>query len=153
MGQIANRLLELNIALPTPPAPVASYIPFTRSGALVHISGQVSIAADGGIKGRLGQSLQIESGQAAARLCAINLIAQLNVACDGDLDRLKRVIKLNGFVNVTPDFDAIPMVINGCSNLFVEIFGEAGRHARSAVGVANLPLGFAVEVDGIFEIA
>lgn len=153
MGQIANRLFELNIVLPNPPAPVASYIPFTRSGSLVHISGQVSIAADGGIKGRLGQNLDLESGQAAARLCAINLMAQLNMACEGDLDRVARVIKLNGFVNVTPDFDAIPLVINGCSNLFVEVFGEAGRHARSAVGVANLPLGFAVEVDGIFEIA
>lgn len=153
MGRIAARLNELNIVLPTPPAPVASYVPFVRSGALVHVSGQVSIAADGGIKGRLGQGLDLEAGQAAARLCAINLMAQLNRACEGDLDRLMQVVKLNGFVNVTPDFDAIPLAVNGCSNLFVEVFGERGRHARSAVGVANLPLGFAVEVDGIFEIA
>lgn len=153
MGRIMQRLTELNIVLPTPPAPVASYVPFVRIGGLVHVSGQVSIAADGGIKGRLGQGLELETGQAAARLCAINLLAQLNLACEGDLDRLLRVIKLNGFVNVSPDFDAIPLVINGCSNLFVEVFGESGRHARSAVGVANLPLGFAVEVDGVFEIA
>ncbi len=153
MSQVSKRLEDLSIVLPTPPAPVASYIPFVRNGTLVHVSGQVSIAADGGIKGRVGQGLDLEAGQAAARLCAINLMAQVKEACAGDLDRLLRVIKLNGFVNVTPDFDAIPLVMNGCSNLFVEVFGEKGRHARSAVGVANLPLGFAVEVDGVFEIA
>lgn len=153
MNEIARRLKELSIVLPSPPAPVASYVPFVRHGALVHVSGQVSIAADGGIKGRLGQGLDLEAGQAAARLCAINLMAQLMLACEGDLDRMLRVVKLNGFVNVTPDFDAIPLVINGCSNTFVEVFGERGRHARSAVGVANLPLGFAVEVDGVFELA
>lgn len=153
MGRIENRLAELGVQLPQPPAPVASYVPFVVTGALVQVSGQVSMAADGGIKGRLGQGLDLEAGQRAARLCGLNLIAQLKAACKGDLDRLVRVVKLTGFVNVAPDFDPIPLVMNGCSDLFVEVFGEAGRHARSAVGVANLPLGFAVEVDGLFEIA
>lgn len=153
MGSIEQRLAELGLSLPTPPAPVASYVPFVRSGALVHVSGQVSIAADGGIKGRLGENLDLAAGQRAARLCGLNLLAQVKSACDGDLDRLRRVVKLNGFVNVTPAFDPIPAVINGCSDLLVEVLGEVGRHARSAVGVANLPLGFAVEVDGVFEIA
>lgn len=153
MGRIEARLAELGVTLPQPPAPVASYVPFVQTGALVHVSGQVSMSADGGVKGRLGQNLDLEAGQRAARLCALNLIAQLKAACGGDLDRVRRVVKLGGFVNVTPEFDPIPAVVNGCSDLFVEVFGDAGRHARSAVGVANLPLGFAVEVDGVFEIA
>ncbi|MBL8550174.1 MAG: RidA family protein [Hyphomonadaceae bacterium] len=153
MSRIEGRLKELGITLPTPPAPVASYIPFTRSGSLVHISGQVSVDAAGGVKGKLGGGLSTEQGQAAARLCGLNLLAQLKAACEGDLDRVRRALKLNGFVNVAPDFDPIPQVMNGCSDLMVEVLGEAGRHARSAVGVANLPLGFAVEVDGAFEIA
>ncbi|KAF0104575.1 MAG: endoribonuclease L-PSP [Hyphomonadaceae bacterium] len=151
MSKIEMRLIELGITLPSPPLPVASYVPFVRSGNQIYVSGQVSMAPDGGIKGKLGE-LDIETGKSAARLCGLNLLAQLKMACDGDLDRLVRVVKLNGFVNVLSDFDAIPMVINGCSDLMVEVFGEAGKHARSAVGVANLPLGFAVEVDGIFEI-
>jgi len=150
MGRIEARLQELGIALPTPPAPVASYVPFQIVGNLVHVSGQVSVDASGGIKGRLGEALEVEQGQAAARLCGLNL--QVRAACDGDLDRVKRVIKLNGFVNVTPDFDPIPQVMNGCSDLMVAVFGDSGRHARSAVGQANLPLNFAVEVDGLFEI-
>ncbi len=153
MARIEARLQELGVSLPTPPAPVASYVPFVQAGGLVHISGQVSIDAAGGVKGKLGAGLSLEQGQAAARLCGLNLLAQLRAACGGDLDRVKRVVKLGGFVNVAPDFDPIPAVVNGCSDLMVEVFGEAGRHARSAVGVANLPLGFAVEVDGIFEIA
>jgi len=156
MARIEARLQELGIALPTPPAPVASYVPFTIApagdGALVHVSGQVSVDASGGVRGKLGAPLTTEQGQAAARLCGLNLLAQLKAACGGDLDRLVRVLKLNGFVNVAPDFDPIPMVINGCSDLMVEVIGDAGRHARSAVGVANLPLGFAVEVDGVFQI-
>lgn len=151
MSKIDARLRELEIELPTPPLPVASYVPFVKSGNLVYVSGQVSIAADGGIKGKLGE-LPLETGQAAARLCGLNLLAQLKAACNGDLDRLVRVVKLGGFVNCTPDFDPIPAVINGCSDLMVEVLGDKGKHARSAVGVANLPLGFAVEVDGIFEI-
>lgn len=153
MPRIEARLTELGVTLPTPPAPVASYVPFTIVGALVHVSGQVSMDGAGGVKGRVGAGLTLEDGQAAARLCGLNLIAQVKAACGGDLDRVRRVVKLNGFVNVTPDFDAIPAVVNGCSNLMVDVFGDIGRHARSAVGVANLPLGFAVEVDGVFEIA
>ena len=151
MGQIDARLKELGIELPTPPLPVASYVPFVQSGNLVYVSGQISIAADGGIKGKLGE-LPLEAGQSAARLCGLNLLAQIRAACGGNLDRVVRVVKLGGFVNCTPNFDAIPAVINGCSDLMVEVLGDKGKHARSAVGVANLPLGFTVEVDGIFEI-
>jgi enamine deaminase RidA (YjgF/YER057c/UK114 family) len=153
MSRIDARLKDLAITLPTPPAPVASYVPFVIVGGLVHISGQVSIDAQGGVKGKLGKDLTLEQGQAAARLCGLNMLAQLRAACEGDLDRVIRAVKLGGFVNVAPDFDPIPLVVNGCSDLMVEVFGDAGRHARSAVGVANLPLGFAVEVDGVFAIA
>jgi enamine deaminase RidA (YjgF/YER057c/UK114 family) len=153
MGRIEQRLSELGVVLPAPPAPVATYVPFVAAGGLVHISGQISTAADGGIKGKLGAGLSLEQGLAAARLCGINLLAQLKAACGGDLDRVARVVKLNGFVNVAPDFDAIPAVVNGASELFAAVFGEAGKHARSAVGVANLPLGFAVEVDGVFVLS
>lgn len=152
MGRIESKLQELGVSLPTPPAPVASYVPYVVSGNLVFVSGQVSVDASGGIKGKLGEAIEVEQGQAAARLCGLNLLAQVKAACDGDLDRVRRVVKLSGFVNVTPDFDPIPQVVNGCSDLMVSVFGEAGRHARSAVGQANLPLNFAVEVDGIFEI-
>lgn len=152
MGRIEARLQELGITLPTPPAPVASYVPYVIVGKLVHVSGQVSVDAHGGIKGKLGDAIEVEEGQAAARLCALNLLAQVKAACGGDLDKVKRVVKLNGFVNVTPDFDPIPVVMNGCSDVMVQVFGEAGRHARSAVGQANLPLNYAVEVDGVFEI-
>jgi enamine deaminase RidA (YjgF/YER057c/UK114 family) len=153
MSRVAARLAELGIVLPTPPAPVASYVPFVEVGGLVHISGQVSVDASGGIKGKLGATLSLELGQAAARLCGLNLLAQLSAACKGDLDRVIRAVRLGGFVNVAPDFADIPKVINGCSDLMVEVFGDAGRHARAAVGVANLPLDFAVEVDAIFAIA
>ncbi len=153
MGQVDTRLQELGIVLPTPPAPVASYVPFVIVGNLVHVSGQVSVDASGGIKGKLGDAIEVEQGQAAARLCGLNLLAQVKAACGGDLDRVKRVVKLNGFVNVTADFDPIPQVLNGCSDLMVQVFGDAGRHARAAVGMANLPLNFAVEVDGLFELS
>ncbi len=152
MGRVDARLQELGITLPTPPAPVASYVPYVVSGKLVYVSGQVSVDASGGIKGKLGDAIEVEEGQAAARLCALNLLAQVKAACDGDLDRVKRVVKLGGFVNVTADFTPIPQVVNGCSDVMVAVFGDAGRHARAAVGVANLPLDFAVEVDGVFEI-
>lgn len=152
MGRVDAKLQELGITLPTPPAPVASYVPYVVSGNLVYVSGQVSVDAQGGIKGKLGDAIEVEQGQAAARLCALNLLAQVEAACGGDLDRVKRVVKLSGFVNVTPDFDPIPQVMNGCSDVMVAVFGDLGRHARSAVGQANLPLNFAVEVDGIFEI-
>lgn len=152
MGRVDARLQELGITLPTPPAPVASYVPFVIAGKIVHVSGQVSVDASGGIKGKLGEAIEVEQGQAAARLCGLNLLAQVKTACGGDLDKVKRVVKLSGFVNVTPDFDPIPQVMNGCSDLMVSVFGDAGRHARSAVGTANLPLNYAVEVDGLFEL-
>lgn len=152
MGRVEARLQELGITLPTPPAPVASYVPFVIVGDLVHVSGQVSVDASGGIKGKLGADIEVEEGQAGARLCGLNLLAQVKAACGGDLDRVKRVVKLNGFVNVTPEFSPIPQVMNGCSDLMVQVLGDAGKHARSAVGMANLPMDFAVEVDGLFEI-
>ncbi|MAK65099.1 MAG: hypothetical protein CMF75_10240 [Maricaulis sp.] len=153
MSEIEKRLAELGITLPEPVAPVANYVPFVQSGSQVFISGQVSIGPDGLVKGTLGADMDVADGQAAARLCGINLIAQLKAACGGDLSRLKRVIKLGGFVAADPGFTDIPMVINGCSDLMVDVFGDAGRHARSAVSCPVLPLGAAVEVDGIFEIA
>lgn len=152
MPKINTRLEELSITLPDPVAPVANYVPFVQTGNLIHISGQISLDADGLITGRLGADMDTDAGIAAARVCAINLIAQLRLACDGDLDRLVRVVKLGGFVNSTPDFTDQPKVINGASDLMVDVFGDAGRHARAAVGVPSLPLGAAVEIDGIFEI-
>jgi len=153
MSRIEDRLSELGVVLPQPVAPVANYVPFVRSGNLVHISGQISLDASGGIKGTVGVDVDLETAQAAARLCGINLLAQMKAACDGDLDRVVRVVKLGGFVQAGPDFIDIPKVVNGCSDLMVEVLGDAGRHARSAVGVYRLPLGFAVEVDAVVEIA
>lgn len=152
MSAIDTRLADLGIDLPEPVAPVANYVPFVRTGNQVFISGQVSIGAEGLVKGTLGSDMDISAGQAAARLCAINLISQLKAACEGDLSRVKRVVKLGGFVAATADFTDIPQVINGCSDLMVEVFGDAGRHARSAVSCPVLPLGAAVEVDGVFEV-
>ena len=153
MSKVEERLKAMGIELPQPVAPVANYVPFVRSGNQVTISGQISIAADGGIKGPVGVDVDLETAQAAARLCGVNLLAQMKAACDGDLDRVVRVVKLGGFVQAGPDFIDIPKVINGCSDLMVEALGDAGRHARSAVGVYKLPLGFAVEVDAVVEIA
>ena len=133
-------------------APVANYVPFVRVGSIVNVSGQVSVDSAGGVRGVVGEDLDLESGQAAARLCAINLISQFRAACDGDLSRVVRVVKLGGFVQAGPNFFDIPRVVNGCSDLMVEVFGEAGRHARSAVGVFRLPLNFAVEVDAVIEV-
>jgi len=146
-----ERLAALGITLPAPIAPVANYVPFVRVGALVHISGQVSVDSAGGVRGVVGEDLDLAAGVAAARLCAINLIAQMRAACDGDLGRMRRVVKLGGFVQAGPAFFDIPKVVNGCSDLMVEVFGDIGRHARSAVGVYRLPLNFAVEVDAVFE--
>mgnify|MGYP001799177128 CR=1 FL=1 len=151
MSSPETRLNALNIVLPEPMAAVANYVPFVVRGHQLFVSGQVSAGPDGLVKGRLGENMSLEQGQAAARLCAINLIAQCKAAL-GDLSRLKRVVKLGGFVNAHPDFEAIPQVINGCSDLMVDVFGDAGRHARSAVSSPVLPLGVAVEIDGIFEI-
>jgi enamine deaminase RidA (YjgF/YER057c/UK114 family) len=146
-----DRLAALGVSLPEPIAPVANYVPFVRSGRLVHVSGQVSVDASGGVRGIVGEDVDLETGQRAARLCAINLVAQFRAACDGDLARVTRVVKLGGFVQAGPSFFDIPKVVNGCSDLMVEVFGEAGRHARSAVGVYRLPLNFAVEVDAVIE--
>jgi enamine deaminase RidA (YjgF/YER057c/UK114 family) len=147
------RLAELGITLPTPVAPVANYVPFVRAGNLVHISGQVSVDAEGGIRGVVGEDVDLHRATLAARLCGLNLIAQMSAALDGDLSRLRRVVKLGGFVQAGPGFFDIPRVVNGASDLMVEIFGDAGRHARSAVGVYRLPMNFAVEVDAIVEVA
>lgn len=153
MTTVEQRLAAVGITLPQPVAPVANYVPFVRSGALVHISGQISIDLDGGVKGVVGVDVDLDQAVAAGRLCGVNLIAQMKAACEGDLSRVKRVVKLGGFVQAGPEFFDIPKVINGCSDLMVEAFGEAGRHARSAVGVYRLPLNFAVEVDAVVEIA
>ena len=152
MSEIEQRLAQLGVTLPQPVAPVANYVPFVRVGGLVHISGQVSVDADGGVRGVVGVDLDLEAGQRAARLCGINLLAQMRAACDGDLDRVVRVVKLGGFVQAGPEFFDIPKVVNGCSDLMVEVLGDAGRHARSAVGVYRLPLNFAVEVDAVVEV-
>lgn len=152
MSKVEQRLAAAGITLPTPVAPIANYVPFVRTGNLVHISGQVSLDASGGITGIVGEAVDLETAQRAARLCGINLLAQMRVACDGDLDRVTRVVKLGGFVQAGPDFFDIPSVVNGCSDLMVEAFGEAGRHARAAVGVYRLPRNFAVEVDAVVEI-
>ena len=151
MSTPESRLTDLGITLPEPMAAVANYVPYVITGNQLFISGQVSVGADGLVKGRLGENMNLEEGQAAARLCALNLIAQCKAAVT-DLSRIKRVVKLGGFVNAHPDFVEIPQVINGCSDLMVDVFGDAGRHARSAVSSPVLPLGVAVEVDGGFEI-
>ncbi|MCM8558169.1 RidA family protein [Sphingomicrobium sediminis] len=149
---ISKRLEELSIKLPAPAKPVASYLPAVEAGGFLHISGQISMNEDGSlIVGRLGEDYNVERGQAAARRCGIMLIAQMQAAL-GDLDRVERIVKLGGFVNCTEDFVDQPKVVNGASDLMQEVFGEAGRHARSAVGVNTLPLGVAVEVDAIVKI-
>jgi enamine deaminase RidA (YjgF/YER057c/UK114 family) len=153
-GKIDARLSELGITLPTPPAPVASYVPFVITGKQVFTSGQIPMAADG-IKyaGIVGKDLSVEDGQAAARLCAINVIAQVKAACGGDLDKVKRCVKVVVFVNCVPGFAQQPEVANGASNLIGEVFGDAGKHARSAVGAGSLPRNVACEVEAIFELA
>jgi len=152
-GTIDARLRDLGVALPTPPAPKANYVPWVRTGALVFVSGQISQRPDGApLTGVLGDTMDVAAGAAAARACAISLLAQLRAACDGDLDRVRRVVKLTAFVNSAPGFGDQPAVVNGCSDFLVAVFGDAGRHARSAVGAA-LPFGVAVEIEGIFEVA
>lgn len=151
-GTIDARLAELGLVLPAAPAPAANYVPFVISGSMLYVSGQVSSGPDGLIKGRLGDGMDVEAGAAAARACALSLIAQAKAACGGDLDKIARVVKLVGFVNSTADFTDQPKVVNGASDLMVAVFGDAGRHARSAVSAAALPLGVAVEVEAIFEL-
>lgn len=153
-GKIEQRLAELGIELPEATRAVGNYVPTLITGNYLYLSGQITML-NGELKyiGRLGENLSVEDGMAAARLCGLNMIAQVKAALDGDLDRVKKVVKLGGFVNGTPEFTDQPKVLNGASDLMVEVFGEAGKHTRSAVGVASLPLGISVEVDGIFEIA
>jgi enamine deaminase RidA (YjgF/YER057c/UK114 family) len=153
-GQIDARLKQLGITLPNPTAPAANYVPFVRTGNLVFTAGQVTFGADGKLAylGKLGREFGIEDGYKAARICAINIITHLRNACDGDLDRVVRWVKVVGFVNATPDFADHPKVINGASDLLVEVFGDKGKHARSAVGMGSLPLGVACEVEAVIEI-
>lgn len=152
MSTVEDRLNAAGVVLPEPVAPVANYVPFVRVGELVHVSGQVSLDAGGGVRGIVGEDVDLETAQKAARLCGINLLTQMKAATGGDLDRVVRVVKLGGFVQAGPAFFDIPKVVNGCSDLMVEAFGDAGRHARSAVGVYRLPLNFAVEVDAVVQI-
>lgn len=147
-----DKLASLGVTLPNAPAPAANYVPFVKIGNIVYVSGQISNDETGLITGKLGDDMDVNAGAAAAKRCAINLLAQVKAACGGDLDQLVRVIKLTAFVNSTPDFTAQPQVINGASDFLVEALGEAGRHSRSAVSAAALPLGVAVEIDGIFEV-
>ncbi|MEH6630944.1 MAG: RidA family protein [Halopseudomonas aestusnigri] len=152
-GTVDARLKELGIEIPQPAKAVANYVGYVTSGNTVFVSGQIT-AKDGEIlyKGKLGDTMSVEEGQEAARLCGINIIAQLNAATNGNLDRVKRIVKLGGFVNSTPDFVDQPKVINGVSDLMVEVFGDKGVHARAAVSAPSLPLGIAVEVDCVAEI-
>ena len=152
-GRIEARLKELGIELPVPSKPGANYVPFVRSGALVFLTGQLSQwNGERRFVGKLGREWGVEEGRQAARLCALNLIAHLKTAAGGDLDAVRRCVRIAGFVNSTPDFLAHSQVINGASDVFVEVFGEAGRHARMAIGVAALPYDVAVEVEGVFEV-
>jgi enamine deaminase RidA (YjgF/YER057c/UK114 family) len=150
---IEAQLAKLGIILPDAPAPAANYMPWVRTGNLLFISGQIATNEDGFITGKLGENMTVEDGAVAAKACAVSLLAQLKAGCDGDIDRLVRVVKLVGFVNSTPDFGDQPKVINGCSDFMVKALGDKGRHSRSAVSAASLPFGVAVEIEGIFEIS
>ena len=152
-GRIDARLKELGIELPTPSTPGANYVPFVRSGTLVFLTGQLSQwNGERRFVGKLGREWSVEQGREAARLCALNLVAHLRTAARGDLDRVRRCVRLAGYVNSTPDFLSQSQVMNGASDLFVDVFGDAGRHARMAVGVAALPYDVAVEVEGVFDV-
>ena len=153
-GRVESRLIQLGIELPSPAAPAANYVPFVISGNKIFVSGQIPVF-DGEIKyrGRLGEELVLDDGYQAARLCCLNIIAQASAACSGDLDRVQKIVKLGGFVSCNSDFTDQPKVINGASDLMVEVFGhDVGQHARFAVGTLSLPLGVAVEVDAVIEI-
>lgn len=154
MSTIEERLIAEGVSIPDAAAPAGNYVPFVKTGRLVFVSGQIP-QADGECKylGRLGDDIDLEDGVKAARLCAINLLAHVKTACEGDLSKVSRVVRLGGFVAATPDFEQHPTVINGASDLMAAIFGEAGAHARAAVGVASLPRGVSVEVEGVFELA
>jgi enamine deaminase RidA (YjgF/YER057c/UK114 family) len=154
-GLVAQRLLDLQLTLPPPPLPVANYAPFVTDGHLVQISGVAPV--EGGVYavvGKVGKELDLAAGRRAARLCAINLLAALKNACEGDLDRVRRVVMLRGFVNAAEDFEDVPLVMNGASDLLVEVFGlEVGRHARTSIGCATLPGRVAVEIDALVSIS
>ena len=153
-GNIDARLAELGITLPSPTAPIANYVPYVVAGDLVVVSGQLPLL-DGKVAytGKLGTSMSVEQGQAAARQCFINVLLQLRAACGGDLDRVRRVVRLGGFIACPPDFTQHATVMNGASDLAVAVFGDAGRHARTTIGVPCLPVDAAVEVEGLFQIA
>lgn len=157
MSSIDGNLQKLGIDLPTPAAPLANYVPAVLTGNLLVISGQLCLNAEGKLedthRGKLGGNVSLEAGQDAARLCAINVLAQAKVALQGNLGRIRRCIRLGGFINSVPTYDAVPQVMNGASNLMVDVLGDIGRHARSTVGVAQLPLDCAVEVEAMFEIS
>ena len=152
MGKFEAKLAEMGVTLPDAPAPAANYVPFVQVGDVVYVSGQISQDSSGLLTGKLGDDMDVESGAAAARACAVSLLAQVKAACGGDLDRLVRVVKLGGFVNSTPDFTQQPQVINGASDFMGEALGDAGKHARAAVSASSLPLGVAVEIEGVFQI-
>ncbi len=152
MGEFEKKLAEMGVTLPEAPAPAANYVPYVQVGDMVYVSGQISKGDDGLITGKLGDDMEVSAGAAAARVCAINLLAQVKAACGGDLDRLVQVVKLGGFVNSTPDFVDQPQVINGASDFIGEALGEAGKHARAAVSSPSLPFGVAVEIEGVFQI-
>lgn len=149
---IEEKLAEMGIELPDAPAPAANYVPYVITGDLVFVSGQISKDASGLITGKLGDTMDVAQGAAAAKVCALNLLAQVKNACGGDLERLDQVVRLGGFVNATPDFSNHPQVINGASDFIGDLLGDKGAHARAAVGSSSLPLGVAVEIDGIFRI-
>jgi enamine deaminase RidA (YjgF/YER057c/UK114 family) len=153
MAQVEQKLASLGIVLPTPAAPIANYVGFVRTGSLLVVSGQICLGTSGTLvaKGKLGETVTVEQGQSAARACAINLLAQVKIAL-GDLDKMVRVVRLGGFINSDPTFLDGPKVMNGASDMMVEVFGDKGRHARTTVGVASLPLDAAVEVEGLFEV-
>jgi len=153
MSGFEARLAELGVTLPEAPAPAANYVPWIRTGDLVFVSGQIPIQDGAFITGKLGADMDVDAAAAAAKLCAVSLLAQVKAACGGDLDKLRRVVKLTGFVNSTGDFGDQPKVVNGASDFLVEALGDAGRHTRSAVSAASLPFGVVVEIEGIFEVA
>ena len=156
MGKIDDKLAAMAIVLPTPGAPVANYVPTVISGTQLIVSGQLPLGQDGKLgdkhKGKLGATVSNETGIEAARLCAINVLAQAKAALGGNLDRIVRCVRLGGFINAQPDFTTVPAIMNGASDLMVELLGDAGRHARSTIGVAVLPFDAAVEVEAIFEV-
>lgn len=152
MSNIEKKLAAMAITLPIAPPPAANYLPFTKCNNMLFISGQISKGEGGDYIGKIGDDLNTEQGIAAAKLCAINILAQAKQAL-GDLDKIKQILKIQGFVNSTPDFQQHPLVVNGASDFFVEVLGDKGKHARAAIGMASLPLGVAVEIDAIIEFA